>query len=78
MVGKGDKQKNILTDVSGKVKWGRKSAELCFAFYSFLLVLLNRLHLLSSDASRCAGGKSVFERPSFRSRNLPHSKVFVL
>ena len=24
IVGKGDKQKNILEDVSGKVKWGRK------------------------------------------------------
>jgi hypothetical protein len=24
VIGKGDKQKNILTDVSGTVKWGRK------------------------------------------------------
>lgn len=26
VVGKGDKEKYILQDVSGKVKWGRKSA----------------------------------------------------
>ena len=29
VVGSGDKQKNILTDVSGKVKWGREYLSIC-------------------------------------------------
>lgn len=42
VVGKGDKQKNLLTGVCGKVKWGREytSVSVTLVFGVFLLIIM--------------------------------------